>query len=736
MTSALSLLRTHGSALKDMSRKGTLSKTALIAAGSAILAAHQVQAEDACPATCETDGEGIVTIGQSLIGATHSHQSGLTHNHGPLSILPMGPDHAHPVSGMVAGGVAPGGVLMGGGAPAAMATPVMNTAAMNAPIPGPMASAPSAPMTKAMAYTPPPAPIMSAAMASPVVPAPMMPTTIVSAPLMVTPYNANKIVASSPSLFPGVNVDAPLLLTLGLAGLTGLSALVLFGGGEADAGSSSGGAEYKPYVSSGSDADPSGIVITSAPSQLVDEGETGTFSIISATDEQGDTLTFAITGGADQARFTVDTYTGALSFIGADLPSSNDPSQSEPDYSAISGDADDTQPENGNNTLELIVQVSDPSGNARTQALTYYIQNDDRDDRVEDYKLASQLARVSDTDTNFLTDMIDAAFGRDSNGDVLVLSVDGGDRVSVTELNGMGGATLTSFGTTNADYVDIALGDIDGDGRLDAVVAAKLNGENIVQLWESNGLGQFSLELTALEGSGTTDLDATGSVTDVVIGEFTGSGNLDIFVSNDGGDDSLITVTGNYSGTILTESGLEAGERSAVISEDYINSSTDYVVSIDDGDLALIDVEDMEREDLLSGTYVDLAVYRDKVFAANSTTVDVFQADTNSLDDEKSALVTGHSDIVKILLGDFDDNHTDVELAVLDRGEDTLSIYDMDRTFDSAPLLYTIDVDASAETLLAIPQSVELATALTGNLADEILVGGPNSALYYDDSSL
>jgi hypothetical protein len=249
-------------------------------------------------------------------------------------------------------------------------------------------------------------------------------------------------------------------------------------------------------------------------------------------------------------------------------------------------------------------------------------------------------------------------------------------------------------------------------------------------------LGQFALELTALEGSGTTDLDATGSVTDVVIGEFTGSGNLDIFVSNDGGDDSLITVTGNYSGTILTESGLEAGERSAVISEDYINSSTDYVVSIDDGDLALIDVEDMEREDLLSGTYIDLAVYRDKVFAANSTTVDVFQADTNSLDDEKSALVTGHSDIVKILLGDFDDNHTDVELAVLDRGEDTLSIYDMDRTFDSATLLYAIDVDASAETLLAIPKSVELATALTGNLADEILVGGPNSALYYDDSSL
>ena len=57
------------------------------------------------------------------------------------------------------------------------------------------------------------------------------------------------------------------------------------------------------------------------------------------------------------------------------------------------------------------------------------------------------------------------------------------------------------------------------------------------------------------------------------------------------------------------------------------------------GDIALINVEDGQQEDQLLGSYVDLAVYRDMVFAADGSSVDVFEADSNSLEEETSGLL-------------------------------------------------------------------------------------------------
>ncbi len=44
--------------------------------------------------------------------------------------------------------------------------------------------------------------------------------------------------------------------------------------------------------------------------------------------------------------------------------------------------------------------------------------------------------------------------------------------------------------------------------------------------------------------------------------------------------------------------------------------------------------------------------------ASQDDRVDVFQADGNSLDLERSALITGGDDITDILIADFDDNPT------------------------------------------------------------------------------
>jgi hypothetical protein len=77
-----------------------------------------------------------------------------------------------------------------------------------------------------------------------------------------------------------------------------------------------------------------------------------------------------------------------------------------------------------------------------------------------------------------------------------------------------------------------------------------------------------------------------------------------------------------------------------------------------------------------------------------------------------------------------------MELAVLDAGDNELRIYDLDSGYDDADLLFTIDVDAGADELLTIPEYMEALGETGGNLADDILVGGNNSTIFYDETSL
>ena len=141
------------------------------------------------------------------------------------------------------------------------------------------------------------------------------------------------------------------------------------------------------------------------------------------------------------------------------------------------------------------------------------------------------------------------------------------------------------------------------------------------------------------------------------------------------------------------------------------------------------------RVDLKLGDFVALASHRVTVFAARNDRVAVFQADGNSLDHERSALITGSDDITDILITDFDDN-PDPELAVLDSGDDQVRIYDLQDGFATATLLFTLDVTDGAAALLGLPTWYELASVEQGNLADDLLVGGgTGSTVYYDDTA-
>ena len=70
------------------------SASALAGLSAGLTAAATAAAQSQTDLDFGGDGSGII-IGQTLLGAVHSHQSGLTHSHNPLTQSPIGPNHAH-----------------------------------------------------------------------------------------------------------------------------------------------------------------------------------------------------------------------------------------------------------------------------------------------------------------------------------------------------------------------------------------------------------------------------------------------------------------------------------------------------------------------------------------------------------------------------------------------------------------------------------------------------------------
>ena len=83
----------------------------------------------------------------------------------------------------------------------------------------------------------------------------------------------------------------------------------------------------------------------------VAEGLTAVTTVTATDVDAGQTLTFSIVGGADAAKFTINSSTGALSFVTA------------PNYEAPTDSG-------GNNIYDVTVQVSDGNGGTDTQALS------------------------------------------------------------------------------------------------------------------------------------------------------------------------------------------------------------------------------------------------------------------------------------------------------------------------------------------------------------------------------
>ena len=94
---------------------------------------------------------------------------------------------------------------------------------------------------------------------------------------------------------------------------------------------------------------PEAPVFTSVTSVDVAEGQTDTGYTATATDEEGDDLTFSLSGGADQAAFSIDGASGVLSFAAA---------------------LDFENPADANTDNEYLVQLSVSDGNEGVDTLS------------------------------------------------------------------------------------------------------------------------------------------------------------------------------------------------------------------------------------------------------------------------------------------------------------------------------------------------------------------------------
>jgi hypothetical protein len=230
-------------------------------------------------------------------------------------------------------------------------------------------------------------------------------------------------------------------------------------------------------------------VFTSADTISVVEGATATGYTAAATDANAaDVLTFSVSGGADQAHFTIDGATGVLSFAMA--PEFNNPA-----------DAD------GDNVYEVQLTVDDGRSGTDTLDLTVTVTGSNQDPV---FTSANAITVTEGTTATGYT-----ATASDANaGDTLSFSVSGGADQAQFSIDAMSG--VLSFVMAP-----------------DFAAPADANGDN-----------DYEAQLTVDDGnSGTDTLDLVVTVTE--------QGNLSVQVTfptpnaNLGGDATQTTVTGN-----------------------------------------------------------------------------------------------------------------------------------------------------------------------------------------------
>lgn len=231
---------------------------------------------------------------------------------------------------------------------------------------------------------------------------------------------------------------------LGLLGGAGL--LGAAGGG----GGGGGGGSNPPPAPTPNSAP----VFTSGTTASFAENGAGTVYTATATDADNNTLTYAIVGGADQARFTINSSTGAVTF------------NASPDF-------ENPADANGDNAYEITIRVSDGTATAE-QTVTITVTDEDE---VPVFTSASAV-QVEENATG----VVYTAAATDPEGEAVTYSLGGADAAQFT--------------------IDTATGEVRFVNSPDFENPQDANGDNV-----------YEIEVTASDGTTTEGLPVTITVT-------------------------------------------------------------------------------------------------------------------------------------------------------------------------------------------------------------------------------
>ena len=204
----------------------------------------------------------------------------------------------------------------------------------------------------------------------------------------------------------------------------------------------------------------------------------------------------------------------------------SNPSTDTDDTVCCSNPSTDTDPDTDDTMMPDNDTMMPDNDTMMPEFLDAFVANRDQANRIYLNNGMGGFPATDITDLNGMNTSRGVALGDlDGDGNLDAFVANSNNQANRIYLNnGMGGfpdAGITDLNGMNASY-GVALGDLDGDGDLDAFVA---NYDEPNRIYLNNGMGGFP-------DAGITDLNGMNASYDVALGDLDGDGDLDAFVAN------------------------------------------------------------------------------------------------------------------------------------------------------------------------------------------------------------